>query len=113
MASCLFRVFCISSAACIATAALPQPTESETYMFTSHLANVLSSEEVCGLSFDHDALGQWIAEQPEAASLSFANLLTTNRQLSDHSLQDLSGSSKVAHCAGVQRFATDAGFLTN
>lgn len=74
------------------------------------LGTVLASEELCGLSYDQNAIAAYVEKRVPADDMGFAgtlDMMTTGAKIS---LADMSASSKTAHCVQIRRVAKNYGF---
>lgn len=67
----------------------------------SDLGSLLASEELCDLSFNHDAIDAYIDEHVDHSDMGFASSLTGQITVSAFSLRDMSESAKRAHCRAI------------
>lgn len=75
------------------------------------LGSLIASEEPCGLTFSHDAVGRWIEANVPADNIDFPNFL--DRAIEGHkmAIADLSATALVARCAQIARAAKSHGFI--
>lgn len=99
------------TAACIlATAALAAPAFASSSDTALALGNVLASEEVCGLTYDQDAIGKYIEQNVAEDDMQFASTLQLMTEGTKLQLQDMGKSQLTAHCAQIKRVAKKYGF---
>ena len=77
----------------------------------NNLGSVIAAEEMCGLSYDQQAIAAWIEQNIAADDMSSAGTLQTMVQ--GHEFQDrsMSTSQRTAHCAQIRRVARSYGFV--
>lgn len=75
------------------------------------LGTILAAEDFCQLSYDQDAIGQWIDENTDPADMGFSGSLTMMTDGSIFMQADMSESSKTAHCRSIERTARHFGFI--
>lgn len=75
------------------------------------LGILLSSESVCGLVYDHDAIARYIDAAPATAEPSFPGMLQMNLSVQERRLKEMAGAVKVAHCRAIENQARNAGFI--
>ena len=85
-------------------------TDLDAYRMASELGNILASEAFCGLAYDQNAIADYIATNVPPERVDFSNLLTGHANLQKMVLEDLSPSTKTAHCAAVTLSARHLGF---
>jgi hypothetical protein len=83
----------------------------DSYEAADQLADVLVSEDLCGLSFNQDAIAAWIEANVAADDMEFSGNLSSHISLSEYTLKDISTSAKTAHCAQIRRVAKNYGFI--
>lgn len=76
----------------------------------SALGTVLAAEEVCGLSFDQEAVRGFIDEKVPADDMQFPGMLQTMTMGAGHQLDETNGAARAAHCRQVERVARSYGF---
>jgi hypothetical protein len=74
------------------------------------MADVLASEQLCGLNYDAAAIRAFIEKNVAPDDMSFNNSLELITAGSRRENQRLSASEKVAHCAQIVRVAKSYGF---
>jgi hypothetical protein len=74
------------------------------------LADVLASEQFCGLNYDEAAIRAFIDKNAPADDMTFNNALELITAGSRRENQRLSASEKVAHCEQIVRVAKSYGF---
>jgi hypothetical protein len=75
------------------------------------LGDVLSSEKPCGLSYKQEAISKFIDSKVPATDMDFTSDLDMQTQGRAIMLQDMSESSKTAHCRQIERVAKSYGFI--
>ena len=75
------------------------------------LGSLLASEEPCGLTFDQEAIGAYVAENVDPAAMGFAGDLALQTQYSGLQISDMNESGLTAHCAVIARTAEHYGFI--
>lgn len=93
----------IASTACQALA--------DSFEQATSLGSVIASEEFCKLNFDQQAISYWIDKNVDPADMSFPSLLNTMTTGSAYMHQEMSESSKTAHCRSIERIAKNYGFI--
>jgi hypothetical protein len=92
------------------TAAITSALARDSYDAASQLADVLVSEEMCGLTFDQAAIDAWISANVAEDDMEFTGNLTALTSVSEYSLGDITPSAKTARCAQVRRVSKSYGF---
>jgi len=77
----------------------------------SELGTVLASEELCGLSYDQDAIAAFIEQNVPADDMGFASNLQMMTEGQAFNLRDMSTSARTAHCTQIRRVAISYGFI--
>jgi len=75
------------------------------------LADLLSSEALCNLSYDQDAIRDFVNKNVPADDRQFSRDLIMYTELSKFTLEHLSPSSKTAHCTQIARVARSYNFI--
>lgn len=75
------------------------------------LGSILASEEMCGLEYDQDAISRWIDENTDPADIAFASTLSMMIEGSKFYFEEMSTSSKTAHCRSIERTTRHFGFI--
>lgn len=88
-----------------------QDRELSSFELAESLGLLLASEDVCNLSFDQDAVADWITENVDPGDLEFVGMLARAIRMAGRSLDDIAGASKTAHCAAVEVSAGNEGLL--
>lgn len=101
-----FAVFVLLLAPAVATA-----QSMDSMQKAQQLGTVLAAEDFCQLSYDQDAIGQWIDENTDPADMGFSGSLTMMTEGSTFMQADMSESSKTAHCRSIERTARHFGFI--
>lgn len=76
----------------------------------TNLGTLLASEKSCGLTYDQEAIRQWVDQNVEASDLGFPSTLALMTQGFEFQLSSMSESAKSAHCQSVMRAAQHYGF---
>ena len=79
--------------------------------FSGALAEVLGSEEACGLSYRQDAIAKLIEEKVPADDMEFSRLLSLETRMAERDVADMNASSKTAHCTQIKRVAKTYGLV--
>lgn len=74
------------------------------------LGDVMASEEVCGLAYDHDKVAAYVEKTVPATDMEFTSMLNLMTMGAKAQTDDMSASSKAAHCAQIRRVAKSYGF---
>lgn len=77
----------------------------------TELGTILAAEELCGLSFNQDAVADWIDENTDPSDMSFPGTLQMMVDGSTFQNSSMSGSALTAHCRSVERTARHFGFI--
>lgn len=77
----------------------------------SNLGTVLASEEMCGLSYDQEAIAAFIEENVDPKDMGFASNLQMMTEGQAYNLRDMSASARTAHCTQIRRVAKSYGFI--
>ncbi len=75
------------------------------------LGTVLGSENLCDLTLDQAGIEAWIAANVAPDDLSFASNLQTMTMGQEFQQNNMSASSKTAHCAAVRQSARTMGLI--
>ncbi|WP_420023736.1 hypothetical protein ACN9JG_06145 [Cereibacter azotoformans] len=75
------------------------------------LGSILAAESFCGLSYDEAAVAAYIDNHVPADDMSFTSTLSVMVAGAEYSQQELSPSTKAAHCRSVERTARHYGFV--
>lgn len=75
------------------------------------LGTVLASEEACGLSFNQEAIAAFIEANVAADDMSFASTLGMMTGGKKYEIDEMSASSKTAHCTQIKRVAATYKFI--
>lgn len=67
------------------------------------LANILASEEYCGLSFNADAVSNWVDENVDPAQMDFTPQVDLYMMGVSQTLAAKTATQKVAHCRVIER----------
>lgn len=77
----------------------------------TELGSVLASEEACGLTFDQAAVAAFIEEKVPADDMGFTSTLSMMTKGQQFQIEEMSASSKTAHCTQIARVAASYGFI--
>lgn len=75
------------------------------------LGSVLGSEDLCGLTFNQDAISAYIDKTVPADDMEFASMLSMMTDGTSFQLKDMTPSQKTAHCRQTERVAKAFGFI--
>jgi hypothetical protein len=89
----------------------PAVADSSTDMMSLQLADLLSSESFCGLSYDQDAIKAFINTHVAADDLKFTVVLQLDIAGDKFAFKDMSPSDKTAHCTQIARVARSYNFI--
>ena len=105
MSRCFFAVAFLS----ITTMSHAQSLDS--MQKAQELGSILASEEMCGLVYDQDAISRWIDENTDPADMGFSSTLSMMTEGSKFQFEEMSTSSKTAHCRSIERTTRHFGFI--
>ena len=83
----------------------------EAWQVAHRLGTVLASETACELSFDQAAIARYIEENVPAEDMSFPGQLDASTGGARYNIEQMSESSRTAHCTEVRRIAESYGFI--
>jgi len=83
----------------------------ESMQLANQLGSVLASEEPCGFAFDQAAIAAFIEDKVSPDDMGFASTLNMMTQGQRIQIDQMSASSKTAHCTQIRRVATSYAFL--
>jgi hypothetical protein len=86
-------------------------TKMESMGRAQELGTVLGSERLCGLPLDQAGIEAWIASNVAPDDLSFASNLQAMTMGQEFQQNNMSTSSKIAHCAAVRQSAKAMGLI--
>lgn len=98
----------IAAAAFVAMSAVPASASSE---FADRIAQLIGSEQSCGLAIDQDALNALIEKRVRADDTSFTRSLNTAVWLVQIQVEKFSGAQLSVHCSQVRRVAKSSGLI--
>jgi hypothetical protein len=75
------------------------------------LGTVIGSEEACNLTYNQDAIQQWIARNVKPDDMDFPSYLQTFADGTKAEINSMSRSALTAHCAQIRRIAKQHGFI--
>lgn len=75
------------------------------------LGAVLGSEKLCDLTLDQAGIEAWIVANVAPDDLSFATNLQTMTMGQEFQQQNMTTSSKTAHCAAIRQSARTMGLI--
>ncbi len=101
-----------TAAAILATALFGAPAIADSMSTAVALGSVLASEELCGLSYNQDAISAYIDKHVKEDDMKFPSTLQMMTAGSKIQLQDMRKSQLTAHCAQIKRVAKKYGFTT-
>lgn len=96
----------------IATVAFAAPAVASSTNTAIALGTVLASEEICGLTYNQDAIGKYIEQNVAADDMQFASTLQMMTDGTRLNLQEMGKSQLTAHCAQIKRVAKSYGFTS-
>ncbi len=91
--------------------AMAQAQSMETIRLADDLGTILGSEKVCNLTYNQDAIAFWIDTKVPPEDMTFASTLSMMTEGTAFRLQDISESTRTAHCRSVERTAKHYGFI--
>jgi hypothetical protein len=97
-------------AVAVLLAAWPACAQQSSMTVANELGLMLSSEELCGLTFDQAAIEAYIEKNVAADDTSFAGLLAVMAGRAEE-FSRMPASQKTAHCAQVRRSAAANGLV--
>jgi hypothetical protein len=74
------------------------------------LGSVLGSETACSLTYDQNAIQNYIVKHVDADDMMFATSLNGETEYAKNSTKEMSASSLTAHCTQIRRVAKQYGF---
>jgi len=74
------------------------------------LGSVLAGESACGLSYDQDAISDFIEAKVPADDMQFSGLLTLMTSGVEYEVSEMSVSQMTAFCTQTRRVARSYGF---
>ncbi len=93
----------------LSIAAAPAKAQDSMQLALS-LADVLGSEQACGLAYDQDAIASFIERSVAADDMEFTGSLSMFTKVKQRDAEALSGSAKTVHCTQIRRVARSYGF---
>lgn len=105
----MYRILIAAALAAASTPVLAQGLES--MKLATELGTVLASEEPCGLTFDQTAIAAFIEAKVPADDMGFASTLNMMTEGQKYQIEEMSASSKTAHCTQIKRVAASYGFI--
>ena len=93
---------------CVATQAAADTAKPQ---LVYALGDVLASEEYCELSYDQEAIADYVSKNVPASDMGFTDRLYTATAASKRSFNEKTISEKTAHCTQVKRVAKLNGFI--
>lgn len=98
--------------ATLCSAPLPLFAQSmDSMKIANDLGTILAAEKFCGFTYNQDAIGNWIDENTDPSDMGFSSSLNMMTEGSAFMQNDMSESSKTAHCRSVERAARHFGFI--
>lgn len=85
--------------------------ESQRSSLARALATLLASETPCDLSYNQDAIRQFIDKQVPANDMQFPTELSNSLFFRNEEIKELSTSQKTAHCHQIERIARSYSFI--
>ncbi len=85
--------------------------DTDTYEIASQLGRILGSEDFCGLSYDQQAISEFISRNVKADDLHFASNLETSTLAADVESRGMTQSEKTARCVQITRTAKALSFI--
>lgn len=98
-------------AALMATSANAQSTERERAQIVGALADLLSVEEMCGMSYNKDAVNAWIEANIPPRDEKLESILQTTTAFKKRMLEDKSIPELAKKCVDARNVATQIGFI--
>jgi hypothetical protein len=83
----------------------------DSFAIATNLGSVIASEEVCGLTYNQDAIARYIEDNVPADDMGFASTLNLMTDGAGYQISSMSESAKTAHCAQTRRVAKSYGFV--
>ncbi len=77
----------------------------------TNLGSVIASEDFCDLTFDQDAIENWIDQNVDPDDMGFPSTLNMMVMGSEYQYLEMSESAKTAHCRSIMRVAKRYGFI--
>lgn len=95
----------------LSTATPALPLNMQNMEAAENLGNLLASEDMCGLSYDHDAIDAYVDANVDHTDMGFAGNLTSFIAMADMMLGDHSETARRAHCRAIEGTARHHGFI--
>lgn len=89
--------------------ALAAPAHAQDRDFRNGLADLLASEEVCGLSYDQAALARLVSDRVAADDVSFTDDVASLSGFAKYRLDSMGASARTVHCTQIARLAAEFG----
>lgn len=104
----------VLSGICI-TQASAQMSEKERNQFLRDMANIVAAESFCNLSYDNQAISDYIASKIPATDMSFGNDFRRETYNAKMLLQETAKeqSARTIYCTAEIRVAYQLGFIKN
>lgn len=84
---------------------------STSFEAATNLGKLLASELPCGLSYNHEAINQWIDTNVSADDMGFPSSLNAMTTGSGYLIESMTPTALSAHCHAVERTARNFGFI--
>lgn len=88
-----------------------QAQNFESMQKATELGTILAAEQLCGLSFNQDAVADWIDQNTDPSDMGFPGTLQMMVDGSTFQNSGMSGSALTAHCRSVERTSRHFGFI--
>ncbi len=75
------------------------------------LGRVLASEEPCGLTYNQEAIGNWIDKNTDPSNRDFPRFLSIGAASIRLQFKTMNTGSKTVHCRSVEGTARYLGFI--
>jgi hypothetical protein len=106
-------VFAVCAALATSPPLLVHAQDYKSQLMAMQLGAIIGSEEYCGLSYDQDAISNWIAENADPSDMGFTDYLDMGASAEKMEQQGRNASAKTAHCASITRTAKHYGFVAD
>lgn len=87
-------------------------SDTDRITFAGSLGSVLASEEMCGLTFNQQAITDLVAAKVPADDMEFPSTLNMMVSGAEFTNKRMSASQKTAHCAQISRVAKQYGLTS-
>lgn len=85
--------------------------DRSSWELAEQLGRILGSEDFCGLTFDQNAIAEFIRKNVKEDDTEFANSLNMTTQNAARETKDMTSSQKTALCVQITRTAKSFSFI--